>query len=257
VKWIALLAIAGACVVPDVDLEGRPCPCATGYECDRARNVCARPSLVDGGRDAASPTDAGAPLDVGPFDGGTDAALECVLYDDFDDGALDEWRVLGGTWDVVDGHATQHDAMSGAAFMVAPGTVELDFVRVRARMRQISSGRTDGALEIDWRVDPGNPTEQYHCNYEPNVPAMRLQRESVDIQKFLDERVIGGVPGPLEPVTMVVEIRGDSFRCRLEEVVNSEVEGVDTVFTTGGIGLKTWMMSGAFDWFEICRLPPD
>lgn len=37
-----LVALGVACSV-DVDLTGRPCPCAAGYVCDDARKICVRP----------------------------------------------------------------------------------------------------------------------------------------------------------------------------------------------------------------------
>ena len=40
---VALVSI-GACVLADLDLEGRPCPCADGYTCDEAANVCKKTS---------------------------------------------------------------------------------------------------------------------------------------------------------------------------------------------------------------------
>jgi hypothetical protein len=32
--------LAGACFLPDLELEGRPCPCASGYTCDEATQTC-------------------------------------------------------------------------------------------------------------------------------------------------------------------------------------------------------------------------
>jgi hypothetical protein len=33
---------AASCVLPDLDLEGRPCPCTDGYVCDTVTNTCVR-----------------------------------------------------------------------------------------------------------------------------------------------------------------------------------------------------------------------
>ncbi|MCB9621664.1 MAG: hypothetical protein H6721_30995 [Sandaracinus sp.] len=64
--WVAAWLVFGTgCFVGSVDLEGRPCPCASGWRCDEARNVCVRGEsdggTRDGGRDAgvdARPVDA-------------------------------------------------------------------------------------------------------------------------------------------------------------------------------------------------------
>lgn len=247
--WVLL--VVASCTVPDVDLDGRPCPCATGYVCDTSRNVCVRPTA---GRDAGEPPPG---TDAGDRDGGaTDAGAptDCAVFDDFEDGNLDGWQIGGGMWTVVAGEATQADTTNGFAFMTAAGSIDLDRVRVRARMRQLEGSDVQGALEIDFRVDPADPAQQYHCNFEPNTPAMRMMRVGNDDTLFLDERVLRDSTPPLDAVTMVVEIRGSAFHCYLEEVADSDLAGTDAAYARGAIGLKTWMMSGSFDWFEICRL---
>lgn len=44
VTSIALGLAMTSCVLSDVSLEGRPCPCAEGFTCDEATNTCARGS---------------------------------------------------------------------------------------------------------------------------------------------------------------------------------------------------------------------
>lgn len=39
---LAACALLAACILPDVDLEGRACPCAEGYGCDTATNTCVK-----------------------------------------------------------------------------------------------------------------------------------------------------------------------------------------------------------------------
>ena len=87
-RILGLFALLGtaACTAGDVDLEGRACPCASGFTCDVARDVCVRGSgprdggaidapLFDGGAVDAPPTDAGrhdaGPADAGAFDAST------------------------------------------------------------------------------------------------------------------------------------------------------------------------------------------
>jgi Concanavalin A-like lectin/glucanases superfamily/Domain of unknown function (DUF2341) len=48
-----LVAIAPfACIVPEIDLAGRPCPCAEGYVCDTTRNTCVPAALASAGSGA-------------------------------------------------------------------------------------------------------------------------------------------------------------------------------------------------------------
>lgn len=67
---VASALFLASCLIPDVNLDGRPCPCASGYACDVPRNVCVR-ALSDGGRppldgprpDAGAPPDGSVPCD--------------------------------------------------------------------------------------------------------------------------------------------------------------------------------------------------
>lgn len=112
--WLGLVV---GCVLPDVSLEGRPCPCANGWVCDAPRSVCVREDgrdLRDGGswgdRDAASGEDGGRassdggahrdgspedvdggsdPVDAGPDAGPVDAGPDAADPVDAGSGAPD------------------------------------------------------------------------------------------------------------------------------------------------------------------------
>jgi len=90
-RLLVLLAVLlGGCVVEELDLEGRACPCVSGWRCEDGVCVEGEPTAGDAGSDAAAPdagplgTDAG-PLgsdagaadagagDAGPMDAGFDA----------------------------------------------------------------------------------------------------------------------------------------------------------------------------------------
>ena len=96
-SWLSLVLAVG-CVLPDVALDDRPCPCAAGWVCDEANDVCVRSSDRDGGRAVdAGPSRDGAVLD-GAIDGGIDGALL--------DGAVDAAVLDGAALDapvIVDG----------------------------------------------------------------------------------------------------------------------------------------------------------
>lgn len=80
--FAASLLFAG-CVLGDVALDGRPCPCASGWVCDEGENVCVRDARDAGGRD-------GGTRDAGPdatFDAGTDA--DAMVGDAGDDASGD------------------------------------------------------------------------------------------------------------------------------------------------------------------------
>jgi len=85
-RFVLVVLGVSACVVPEVNLEGRPCPCTSGWVCDEDTNTCVREDAMDGsvpdggggdtsGMDSSgmdsSPTDTSRP-DAG--DVGTDAS---------------------------------------------------------------------------------------------------------------------------------------------------------------------------------------
>lgn len=72
--------VCAGCVVEPLDLEGRRCPCAEGWTCDAAANVCVRggvdASSRDGGTDAGradASMDAGREPDAGRDSGASDS----------------------------------------------------------------------------------------------------------------------------------------------------------------------------------------
>jgi hypothetical protein len=114
VRWpvvLALVAVA-ACSFEDVDLDGKTCPCAAGWECDPGTLRCVPLAPRDGGFDARlvdgdTPPDAPArdgrvPIDApgvdappvidadldAPFDGGFDAGPDETGCDDVHAGAM-------------------------------------------------------------------------------------------------------------------------------------------------------------------------
>lgn len=151
---MGLAALTTACTLEDVTLEGKSCPCAPGWHCDEAREVCL-PGDGPGGRDAgtdgrASDPDAGgmdaasgdassmdAPGgDAAPPDGAKDAGPE--------DGAAGDAPVDAPPPDAGPDESVCDDALSGAVFCDGfedgAGFAAWDMV-----------GTTDGT--VDWVTD--------------------------------------------------------------------------------------------------------
>lgn len=80
VRAFGLLSFAlVGCVVPDVGIEGKPCPCPDGYACDEVTSTCVQGSLTasgGGGNGASGPT---STTGTGPCQGlcGTDGCSPC------------------------------------------------------------------------------------------------------------------------------------------------------------------------------------
>ena len=80
------LGLAGACIVPELDLGGRRCPCTSGYRCDSATDTCvaAEPTPAGGSGGSTGGT-GGATGGAGGGSGGSAAAGGGVLTEQWGD----------------------------------------------------------------------------------------------------------------------------------------------------------------------------
>jgi len=246
----ALVSVLAACSIPDVNLAGKPCPCATRYVCDSATSTCVT-SL--GGSDAAR----------GGSDAGTDSsvAASCLaaplttpLYSTtFPD--LSGWAIGGGTWAATDNQAVQSDAGNGLAYAYHPSSTQLTDQRVVSHFQMISGG--DGrALELAVRVQGGVSAGQYHCNWEPTDGAfliMYTQTATMTGQLAMTNIDLRLIPSysPFDPVTMELQVRGSRLDCCLREIPAASLTAMDTQFTSGSPGMKTYEESGSYDYVDV------
>src|SRR5687767_2030449 len=84
-RLIALFfALSPACVLDELDLTGKQCPCSKPYVCDDSKNTCVRGEIGAGdgggedGADGAQDPDGGEPGDAEPADDGVIMPIECV-----------------------------------------------------------------------------------------------------------------------------------------------------------------------------------
>ena len=146
---LAFLALAGGCSLGEVPLSGKRCPCAAGWVCDEARNLCVEtgPRLDagtgtdagpnrdasdardagprDAGPDGTVPVDAGrdAGPDAGPVDGCLGMPADVIFCDGFEDPALSAWPVRFGDDPV--GRVTDrvHAGVGALHALGAPGDI--------------------------------------------------------------------------------------------------------------------------------------
>jgi len=133
--FVVGVALTG-CVLEDVDLEGRACPCGQGWVCDEPRAECVRAPRDTGPPDAgpgdagpmeggiadAGPLDGGAG-DAGPMDGGTGDAASS------DGGTGDAGGADAGPPDAGPDETACDDAHAGALFcdgFESPGLIAWD-----------------------------------------------------------------------------------------------------------------------------------
>ena len=228
-RSLALIPLA-ACTVAGVSLDGKECPCATGYTCQPATNTC----IADRGDASASclPTAPGT-----------------LLYaSELDD--LDGWDVGGGTWTAMGGNAMQTDPMAKLAFVYPHGVSAADYRIVSSFAAQ--DGGDSSALELAARVGDGGPNHQYHCNWDAFGGGFQIMytidasTNGVIVSTQLDPPA-----DPRAPVTMELDVRGDALACCLREIPGATLTGTDTRFASGRPGLKTYEMTGAYDYFHV------
>jgi hypothetical protein len=184
-------------------------------------------------------------------DGSGGGAL--LFADDFS-GDLSQWQAVGdGNWTVSDGEAQQTSPTASYSFMYVGAIDQADY-RVVSRMRQVgSNNHLSGAVEIAFRIEPTKPS-LYYCNWEPNDGRMVLMYLDGADQDVMLEKLVT-LPGAYDAYawfTMELTIIAGQIQCRVLELPGSElIAPAAPLFSSGHVGLKTWRMSGSFDWFEV------
>ncbi len=161
-----LLAVAHVfatgCVLGDIDLADRRCPCVAGWMCDEASDRCVPAIDLDGGEalaDADVPRDADIPHDAPPPPPTCDTIPDAIFCDDFERGDLTRWTVIepapGGSVSATTLAArTGAQGMrlsapanaSGSRIVAAIDTTDLTELHFGAWVRV--SARTAGTLEV-------------------------------------------------------------------------------------------------------------
>ena len=244
-RSMILIALA-ACRVPDLDLDGKHCPCASGYTCDTATDTCIATGGGDAGGDAPLPacftTPPGAALFTSSFTGGGLA-----------------WTEPLGNWGVQGGEAVQSDDAAALAYAYPPQTAAETDYRITAKLRQDSGAGTD-SLGLVLRVDAAS-TGHYGCTWEPNTGRFSMVHTSTDgtMTSAIDTVLVdlASIPDYMasQPQIMDAEARGSSLECCLRDVPTAHLVVTDTRYVTGGPGFRTASMSAAFDDISINAVP--
>ncbi|MBS2013424.1 MAG: hypothetical protein JST00_11080 [Deltaproteobacteria bacterium] len=157
---VIVIALATGCSVAALDLAGKKCPCATGYECDVPRDTCVPVGTLVADSE---------PPDVRVVDSGTEASAPAplVLVSDLraawatPSSMRWEWKVLGDkksfrAYEVVVGKSEKDVATRAAGVDVLRGAEhpELDLFDARG-------GATNGPFTM-WTTTDGNaPTPKF------------------------------------------------------------------------------------------------
>jgi hypothetical protein len=232
VKLLAVAALA-ACSVPDVELDGKQCPCTDGFVCITATNTCHR---VD------------AAIDAPP--GASCLGAEGARLFTVDFNTMLGLTTGAGTWAATGGRATQSDAATALAFAYSTSSVPSDY-RVAATL--IPGSGT--GLGVAFRVGLGAKT-MYFCEWRPTAGELVLAWTNN-----------GGNPSPIStvpvtggsataPVTIHAEAKGTTLSCCIDELPTAKLLNVtDTHYANGQPGLMTDTATASFDDLIVSALP--
>jgi hypothetical protein len=233
VRALVLLGLAG-CSVPDVSLEGKSCPCASGYQCGTDMKCHAMPG--DGGK---------RDVPGGASCLGT-AAGAGLLLEEFD-GAL-TFTTSGGTWTQSGGQLVQTLASSGLAFAYTSNSAEnLGTYRVVTTVTGMTPGTSMG---IAVRVNGGK--QQYDCLWEPGSAGLLLW-QSVNNGGQATTLSTSSPVATSSSVTMEVLAAGNTLQCCIDNIAGATltVNNPTPSYPTGQPGVVVTDMHAAFDYLHV------
>lgn len=264
---IALVgAGAGACTVPDLDLTGKHCPCASGWTCETSTDLCVRAPGDDAAPDDGAapdgaaidaPTDArvvdGPPVDGDPGTSCLGSAPGASLYsDDFAD--LIGWVTSGGTWSASGGEARQSSATATQPYAYPAGTGTFTDYRVAVRAHR--TGGTTGELGVGLRQQTAN-SARYHCAWQPQTGLLAIAwvRNNGTVGGTLVQKMIdlASMPGydPAMVVTMEAQVQGSQLSCCLREVAGASITVSDTRYVAGAPAITTNLLAAGFGDLQV------
>jgi hypothetical protein len=228
VRTLVLLALA-ACSVPALSLEGKQCPCVTGYACG-GDGVCH--ANGDGGmKDVVTPTSC------------LGSAPGAALYSGF----ASTFATLGGTW-TQSGSLQQTSAASGLAIAyVDNASLEPSTYRIVTHVTGTAGGT---AMGISLRIT-GKP--QYDCLWESGT-AGTLIWQSVNNggQSSALASPLTALPSSSE-ITMEVLATPTMLVCCIDNITAAKqiVMNPSPSYPMGFPGVAVVDMKATFDQFDV------
>jgi len=235
---LASCALLVACSVPDVDLEGKQCPCTEGFACDTSTNLC-RPANGDGGViDSLATTPC-----LGP------TGLELYRY-----AGMFDWQHEDASWTGAAQIVQNSDnVMDSYAFRTqAELTQAMGNYRVIAAMKPTSTGGGTPTLGIVLRAQLDlQKKDRYSCNWIPSARELRVEVTGTTLGS-----VQVPTASPTAAVTMEARIIGTppTVACCLREYPTAKLMNLvdlGSTITTGYPGLGTNRMAATFPTFVV------
>jgi hypothetical protein len=246
VRTLVLLALV-ACSVPPLNLEGKDCPCASGYMCSSSSGSGKCVRMIDA---------PGPPPDIhmGPSCLGTMPGMQQFM-DDFGGGMLG-WTTPAGMWKQMGGSFVQSSTSTADAYAVAPFGGTAMTYRITADMTGTPTAvPSPPGMGISF-FQTG--TSHYECIwFPPTTPgpgtlALRLVDAGAPQQPFAMTTITG--QGGISMVTMEVLVDSTKmFHCCIGGGVSGSVKMADPQdsLSSGSPGLVAADMQVVFDNFFV------
>jgi hypothetical protein len=242
---VLLIALAGACSVPPISLEGKQCPCTDGFVCDTLTNRCLQTN--DGGVIIDTPAATQClPAPVGE--------VELYRYS----GTFD-WQVEGGTWTGDTNEITQASTTTQDAFVYKTGaniTAAPDY-RVIATMREVTPGSGSPSLGIVLRAQLGSKP-RYSCEWSAKTRLLMILSHGTGSSTMLGAASISPAAALPTAFTMEAFVDGSTLGCCIRELSDAKLLSVPDAsmsLTEGYPGLTTTRMQAAFGSFVVFQRP--
>jgi hypothetical protein len=235
----ALVVIAlAACSVPELSLEGKQCPCATGYVCDRPTNRC-----FPGNGDGGAIDSLGATSCLG---GSTN---EIYRYT-----GMFDWIHADTSW-TGDAEIKQTSAQAQGSYTFktsAELTAALDY-KVTATMR--ATGPTMGSSYYGIALRTQLSTQDknhYGCMFSHAAKEIWIEQTKAGNTSTLLAKPIPEV-SQLVPLTMEARIVGGKIDCCIREYPTANITVTNADITAGYPGLETNRVQAAFGSFAVTQ----
>jgi hypothetical protein len=232
VKALLVLAVA-ACSVPDLELDGKQCPCTSGYTCDTPTNTCHPTRMIDA-----------------PLPGSSCLGAEAARLFTLDFNTMLDLTPGAGTWTEAGGQAKQTDGGTALAFAYATSAVPSDY-RIAATLVP----GTGTGLGVAFRVTLGAKT-MYYCDWQPGAAQLVLgwTNNGGNPTVLTSVPVTGG--SATAAVTIHAEARGTALSCCIDELPSAKIMNVtDAHYANGQPGLMTEAATASFDDLIVSALP--
>ena len=237
-RALVLAVMLLGCSVPDVSLEGKQCPCAQGYVCDRPTNRCF-PGNGDGGViDSRLTTSClgGSAIEVYRYTG---------MYD---------WIHEDASW-TGDAEIKQTSAQvqGSYTFKTNAELTALRDYKVTATMRQTTAGSGSPAMGIVLRAQLSTQDKQrYACMWSFKAKELWIEETQAGNTTTLFAKPVAEA-GNAITLTMEAKIVGGAITCCIREYPTAMVATTDATVTAGYPGLQTERMAAAFGSFAVTQ----